>query len=220
MKTIISILFICASVQLANAQKITVTNSSEELGNGYNSAFTVFIPHTTERDVERKWISFLKDNDAKVKSSKKGINGQNAIIKSICPDTLQVFSKITENAEGISLSAAFSKNGTFIAPSTFADDSKMIEKILHSMALPLAKEGLEDKVKVAQKLLEAKISDQEGLEKTNNKLANENEKMKKQTQENEREIKDNEHKISDLKADVENKKTSLDAIKNKSKDLE
>ena len=220
MKTIISILIICATVQLANAQKITVTNSSEELGNGYNSAFTVFIPHTTERDVERKWVSFLKDNDAKVKSSKKGINGQNAIIKSICPDTLQVFSIIAENAEGISLSAAFSKNGTFIAPSTFADDSKMIEKILHSMALPLAKEGLEDKVKAAQKLLEAKISDQEGLEKTNNKLANENEKMKKQTQENEREIKDNEHKISDLKADVENKKTSLDAIKNKSKDLE
>ena len=220
MKYVLTLLAVCLVVTKISAQKISVTTAAVELGNGYNSAFEVFIPHTTVRAVERKWVDFLKDNDAKVKTSKKGINGQNAIIKSICADTLQVFSKITENAEGISLSAAFSKNGTFIAPSTFADDSKMIEKILHSMALPLAKEGLEDKVKVAQKLLEAKISDQEGLEKTNNKLANENEKMKKQTQENEREIKDNEHKISDLKADVENKKTSLDAFKNKSKDLE
>ena len=220
MKKIFSILFVCSSVLLANAQKITVTTSTEELGNGFNSAFTVFIPHTTVRAVERKWVDFLKDNDAKVKTSKKGINGQNAVIKAICPDTLQVFSKIDENAEGISLIAAFSKNGTFISPSTFVDDAKMIDRVLHTIAMPLAKDGLEDKVKAAQKLLDAKISDQEELEKRNTKLANEIEKMKKETQENEREIKDNEHKIIDLKADVENKKTTLENIKNKSKDLD
>ena len=220
MKNILTILLIYLSGLYATAQKISVTTSTEELGSGYNSAYTVFIPHSTERAVEKKWIDFLKDNDAKVKSNKHGINGQNAVIKSICPDTLQVYSKITENADGISLIAAFSKGGTFIAPATFNDDSKMIERMLQGLALPLAKDGLEDKIKAASKGLDGKLRDQESLEKQNEHLASENEKMKNKISDNEREIKDNDHKISDLKVEVENQKNNLDGIKNKAKDLE
>ena len=220
MKNLLLIGVICFTVFSVSAQKISVTTAAAELGNGYNSAFEVFIPHTTEKAVERKWVDFLKDNDAKVKSNKNGINAQNAVIKSICPDTLQVYSKISENAEGITLAAAFSKKGTFIAPATFAVESRMVERILHDLALPLAKDGLNSRIKVATKLLEAKISDHEDFEKRNERLSSENEKMKTQISENEREIKDNEQKISGLKSDIDNQKNNLDSIKNKAKDLE
>ena len=220
MKNILSILFICLTLAEANAQKITVTTSTEELGNGYNTSYTVFIPHTTERAVEKKWIDFLKDGDAKIKSSKHGINGQNAVIRSISSDTLQIYSKITENADGISLSAAFSKNGTFIAPATFDAESRMIERMLHGLALPLAKDGLNSKIKVSTRLMEGKISDNEALEKRNARLVADNEKMKTQISENDREIRDNENKISALKAEMENQKNNLESIKSKARDLE
>lgn len=212
---IISFLWINAS-----AQKVTVITSAEELGNGYNTAFNVLVPHSTEKAVERKWVDFLKDNNGKVKSNKKGINAANALIKSICRDTLQVYSKIAETSEGILLSAAFSKNGTFIAPTTFDVESKMIDKILYELMLPLAKEGLKDKIKDATKILNGKISDNEDLEKRNDRLTSENEKMKSQISDNEREIKDNQNKIADLKAAIENQKNTLESIKSKEKDLE
>ena len=98
MKNILSILFVAISIVNASAQKVNVEPSSLQTDDGYNAAFTVNIPYASLKTVEKKWTSFLKDNNAKVKSSKSEIEGKNATIKAIGPDTLQIFSKIDEGS--------------------------------------------------------------------------------------------------------------------------
>ena len=220
MKNILSILFLVISIGNATAQKVNVESSSLETNDGYNAAFAVSIPHASLKTVERKWSDFLKDNNAKVKSSKSEMNGKNAIIKNIGPDTLQIYSKIDEVVEGVSLTVAVSKRGSYIAPATFPADAKMMERILKDFATPIAKDALDNKISVASKLLGVKMLDLEDMHRRDKRLASDIEKMKVRISENERERKDLEKQMEELSKDVEGKKTGLESIKNMAKDLE
>jgi hypothetical protein len=51
--------------------------------------------------MEKRWTSFLKDNNAKVRTSKGQIKGENTIIKGLGPETLQIFSRLIEDEDGV-----------------------------------------------------------------------------------------------------------------------
>ena len=220
MKSIIWLFVVVISISNAAAQKVTVEHATMNTNDGYNSAFVVFIPHASMRTVEKKWIEFLKDHNAKVKSTRSEISGKNVTMKAIGPDTLQIFSKIDEAPAGVSVTAAVSRGGTYFAPSTFPADTKIIERMLKDFATPIAKESLDDKVSVAAKLLSVKLLDLENLKRTDKRLASEIERMKVEISENERERKDIDKQVSNLDKDIEGQKGNLETIKNMAKDLE
>lgn len=218
MKSILTMMSACLIATQLNAQKLSITNGSENLGGSYNPTFQVFIPHANEKSVEKKWKSLLKDYRAKVKSSKDDINGTNFVLKE--KDTMQVYSRIIENADGITLNAAFSREGVFITPTTDQNDYDMLSKLLHDFALPIAKEGLEKKVDNADDLLKKKSKEHDNLVKRNEKIVKENEKMKEKISDNEREATENETKIGSLKTIIDQQKTAVEDVKSKSKDLQ
>lgn len=202
----------------ANAQKVSVIPGSENLGDGYNPAFKVFIPHANAKTVEKKWNGFLKDYKAKVKSSKDEITAQNFLLPE--RDTLQVFSNISEKDNGVVLNAAFSIEGTFVSPDNLKSDYDLLSKMLHDFALPVAKDALDKKAAEAASILSVKTKEQENLTKRNEQLRNSNEKMKEQINDNEREINDNEQKIGKLKDAVNKQKNEVEEIISKSKELD
>ena len=218
MKTIATIITGCLISFQLNAQKLTINNVSENLGGSYNPALQISIPHASTKTVEKKWNSFLKDYKAKVKSSKDEITGQRFVLKE--KDTMEVYSKITENADGVSLSAAFLRDGTFITSTTDPNDYDMLSKLLHDLALPIAKDGLDKKIEAATEIFEDKTKEHDNLVKRNERLHDDNEKMKGKISDNERETQDNEKKISGLKSAIEQQKSAVEEIKSKSKDLD
>ena len=218
MKSIVSILILSIISIHLNAQKITITNVSENLGGSYNPALQISIPHANTKTVEKKWNSFLKDYRAKVKTSKDEIVGHHFVLKAT--DTLEVFSRITESADGVTLTASFSRDGIFISAITDQTDFDMLSKLIHDMALPIAKDGLDEKIDDAAGAFEGKTKEHDNLIKSNERLQKDNEKMKSRISDNEREINDNEKKIRNLNATLEQQKSGVDEIKSKKKDLE
>ena len=215
LKKICFILALLFVGQYASAQRVKIEHALEQLGDGYNSAFRISIPHATMKSVEKKWNSFIKSNDGKVRSSKGIIKGENLIINGISPDTIMLFSKLLEDADGIMLKVAFRKKGVFVSPESDASYNSRLEQILMDFAFELSREGLNEKLEVATKLLKDSQEEQADLEKSNERLASDNESMKKQISENEATIEENKSKIEELKQKVKGQQGSLDILRGK-----
>lgn len=196
-------------------QRVKIEHALEQLGEGYNSAFRISIPHASMKEVEKKWNGFIKSNDGKARSSKGVIKGENMIINGISPDTIQLFSKILEDADGIMLKVAFLKKGSYVSPESDASYNSRLEQILTDFAFELSRSGLNEKLEIATKLLKDTQEEQADLEKTNEQLSQDNERMKKQITENESSIEENKSKIEDLKLKVKGQQGSLDVLRGK-----
>ncbi|MEP7265526.1 MAG: hypothetical protein ABI772_13555, partial [Bacteroidota bacterium] len=202
MKKIILTVIALFVIQSAFSQSIAITTGMEKLNDEFQSAFNVFIPHSTTKAASRAWVDFLKDHRGKVKTSGSDITSLNAIISEISRDTMQVYAKVSEVANGAVLVVGFQLPSGFITESTHPVEAQAIMKILHDLALPVAKDGLKDKINVAEKAYDSKVKDNESIVKSNEHLRSENEKMQNKIHENEREIKENEQKINTMKTEL------------------
>ena len=200
---------------LTFGQRVKIEHALEQLGEGYNSAFRISIPHASMKDVEKKWNGFIKSNDGKSRSSKGVIKGENMIINGISPDTIQLFSKLQEDAYGVMLKAAFLKNGVYVSPESDAAYNNRLEQLLTDFAFELSRSGLTEKLELATKLLKETQEEQADLEKTNERLAEDNERMKKQISDNESTIEDKKSKVEDLKQKVKGQQGSLEILRGK-----
>jgi hypothetical protein len=219
MKYIYALIIVC-TVNVCYSQRISIEPQMEKIGDDYRQSFKLFIPHSTVKAVSKEWSGFMKDHKGRVKSSNGQLSATNVLMPSVYNDTLQVDAKIVQDPDGVILFAAFSADEINISPTTHPAESETINRMLHDFALPLSKEGLENKISAAEKLFNASIKESEEVAKRNERLAADNEKMKDQIRDNEREIKDNEGKISTLKSQISDNKTALDSIKMKGKELE
>jgi hypothetical protein len=220
MKKVVLIIVALLFNEVSFAQRITVSGGTEKFNDSFQPSFEVFIPHTTTKTALREWSDFLKDHRAKVKTSGDELTGSNAVIPAISKDTLTAYGKVLQRADGVSLIVAFENPYGFISESGNPVEAQTILRILHDLALPLAKDGLKDKISIASKALDSKTKEMEELEKRNVRLHAENEKMQNQIHDNEREIKDNQQKITASKSNVSTAKESLDNVKLKEKELE
>ncbi len=207
-------------VQLTYAQKINITTGMEKLNDEFQEAYNLFVPHVTPKALSKEWASYLKDYKGKLKSSGDEVNSTNAILPMISRDTLQIFARVSPVAEGAVLVVGFQAPAGFISASTNSDESQTIIKLLHDFALPIAKDGLKEKVKAAEKIVESKEKESEEIVKKSDRLRADNEKMQNQINDNERELKDNEKKIGDVKSEIGSAKDALQKVKEKEKDLD
>ncbi len=219
MKKIFMMLLMLLFSASSPAQKISVDYALDQLGEGYNPTFRVKIPHATEKLIDKKWTGFLKDNNAKVRSSKGQIKGENAVIKGLGPETLQIYSRLIEDEDGMLLKVAVEKAGVFVSPTSEPDYHKRLETILLDFALTHARIGLNEKLEDATELLEDNQKEQKNLVKTNERLANDNESMKKKISENENTIKENTKKSEELLLKIEAQQKSLEILRGKYTEL-
>jgi len=153
-------------------QKIQVHEQSEDLGKGKNNALVVSIYGADEGDVEKEWKSLMKDYNAQKISSSKGIMfADNATIKEMGNNTIDIYARFDVKKDGeIELVVAFDLGGAYLSSSAHADKYKIAEKIMHDFAVKLSAEAITDKQKVQQKALDKLNSQQKDLEKDNKNL--------------------------------------------------
>lgn len=205
--------------QFAVAQKVKVENAIDNLGDGYNSSYRVSVPHASEKLLTKRWTSFLDDNKAKVKTSKKVIVGHHTIIKGLGPDTMEVYSTITGEEHNLLLTVAFQRSKGFITTNDAGLD-KQVQSLLRDFALRVSKEGVEERVEEASDLLKSMVKEQSSLTNSNKRMASENERMKKTIETNESNIQKNTTRLEELKTSITSQQGALDNTKALTKELE
>ncbi|HXU28261.1 MAG TPA: hypothetical protein VN698_13605 [Bacteroidia bacterium] len=221
-KHILTIALAISSLQFF-AQDIKVRESNESFSNGGHNALSVTLYVTDANMVEKEWKSKMKDFGYD-KSSEKSNEYffDNVVMKELGNNTMDVYSKVTEqkSEKTVTLTAAFDLGGAYLSSSEHKDKFEYVKKMMHSFAVKITKEEIDDQIKAAGKVLSNIQDKQAGLEKDNKGLAdditNYNQKIKKANEQIEQNKKDIETKKGEVAAQqkvVEGIKAKKESVK-------
>ncbi len=211
-----NLLFIIAilAVNASYAQYSTkVKESKEDIGGGNNKCFAVSVYETNTDDVEKAWEKLMKSYDAKV-SSKKEIFADNALIKDLTNNTVDVFAKCIKKSENeIQFIVAVDLGGAFLNSSEHSSQFKIMEKIIRDFAKKATLDGMDDKVNNQQKVFDKRTKEMESLVKDKEKLGKDIENYKEKIKKAEEDIKQNMNNQSAKQKEVDTEKAKLEELK-------
>jgi hypothetical protein len=151
-----TVLILVANLLLLNtllfAQKIKISEKNENLGGGKHNALLVPIYEADEKTVEKEWKNLLKKYNAKMATIGDEQFGDNAVIKDISNNTIDIYWKLEKAAENSTkLIAAYDLGGAFLSADTHKKEYKIIETIMYDFALGLTKKTVANQLKDAQR---------------------------------------------------------------------
>lgn len=198
--------------------KIKVESKNEKINGGNHPCLVVTIYDASRDDIEKEWKDKMKGYDAKV-SGKDEIFADNALITAISVNACDVYA-YTEKISDTETKFVVG----FLLGETWLDSKSSsysaAEKIVKDFAIEQSKDGIAEKRKAAEKLLEDKKDDQADLEKKNKDLHDDitdyNEKIKKA----EADIKTNEDDQAKKKAEIDAQQKVVDDLKSRENSVE
>lgn len=202
------------AVKFSFAQySIKVKESKDDIGGGNNKCLTVSIYETTIDDVEKAWEKLMKSYNAKV-SSKKEIFADNALIKDLTNNTVDLYAKAIKKSDNeIQFLVAVDLGGAFLNSSEHSSQFKTMEKIVRDFAKKATLDGLENKLNNQQKVFEKRTKELEELIKDKEKLEKDIENYKEKIKKAEDDIKRNIDNQSAKQKEVDAEKIKFEELK-------
>lgn len=206
-------IFLIALIQIVaiagvSAQKIKVAEKNENLGGGKHNALYVPVYETDEKLIEKEWKSLLKRYNAKMATLGDEQFGDNAVIKDISNNTIDIYWKLEKGTENsVRVIAAFDLGGAYLSSGTHGKEYRVIETIMYDFALELTRKTVANQLKEAQKEAEKRDKKLKGLVKDNEDLHKDidNYKAKIQAAENNISLNLNDQKDAKAALDAQNK---------------
>lgn len=193
------------------AQKTVVSSGTTNLSIGNTPSSSVVIDDADLSMVKKKWSSYLKGFDGKLKDSKGEYFLDNAKIKSISSDTLDIYSIVEKSGSSVKVSMAINRNGEFLSSTSQGVDE--MNNLLVKFAVDVKKELKAGAIKVAEKALSKSEKENKELLKSNDKLRKKIKDMKSSISDYERDIDRNSKKADTQSKEVESKKAILEELK-------
>lgn len=214
-KLILAFLLICGSSLLA--QKVDVVENNRNLGGGNHEALVVNIFDVSKEDVEKKWKSELKSMNAKVSTDKDGnLFGDNAVIKDLGNNTMDIYCKITVLKDGaVELAVAVDLGGAFMNSKQHAKEVALFKKKLKDFSVQLTGEAIAAKLKEQKNKLEDLQDEQNKLVKEKQSLDSDIEKYKQKIKDAEANLEKNKQNQEKKVKELEEQKKVVDAIDKK-----
>jgi hypothetical protein len=206
------------SVSSVFAQKIEVRHGSADLGGGENPVSIIEIENATVKDIEKKWTSYIKDHKGKVTRQGDSWFHDNAVVKSIGKDTLDMWSTVKESGKSVVITLAVNSGGNFISNS--GGKHKAVDRFLKDFASETHKHLIGLEIAAAQKLLNAKEKELRQLEKENKNLEKEIDEMKSKIADNERTIKQNNELLDKHKKELNDHDSNVKELEKRMKNLD
>ena len=188
------------SIQISFAQKTVIRNEIAEIAGGSHPASVVTLENTELEKVEKEFSSYLKKQKGKQDKSDGIIFQDNAIVKDISPDTIDIYAAFRTSGKDVTVILAVNRNGQFI--NNERGSERGVETLLYEFAVGFRKEQASAALDVAEKALKVIEKNYEKLVDSTNDLKKENEKMKEKISDNESTIKSNQEQISKNKAEL------------------
>ena len=139
MKRILLVAVLVLTIHTLFAQKIKVNESNEQIGEGSHNALTVSVYQASAEQIEKELKSMMKDYDAKVPSKDGGLFGDNATIKKMSKNTVDMYAKWEKiNETQTKVIVAFDLGGAFLS-SKLADEYRVGKDIVNDFAVKVSK---------------------------------------------------------------------------------
>lgn len=201
------------------AQKVKVKESNESIGEGSHNALVVTLYGVNPSDAEDEFKAFMKEYDGKRSSKGGAIFIDNALIKEMGANTVDIYGKANgkKGDPEITFIVAFDLGGAFLNSSEHKGQFNTAEKIVKDFAVKAIKNAVEEQLKGAQKI-ESKLEDnQKDLEKENKSLNSDIEDYKAKIKRAEDDIVKNKSAQDQKKAEIEAQKKVVGDIETKLK---
>ena len=220
--------FLAASVCLffisfATAQvKTTLKEEVRANSKGSFPALVLIIPNTTGDKVKDTWESFVKNYKGKSNYSKKDkeVFTDDAFIKEMSENTVDIYARIDENAEkGSELTVWFNLGAIYLSQKEFPKQFDVARKILEKFSDKLSADMLEDLLKEEEKALRKLEDDYKDLEKDEERRKKDIIDYKETIRKMEENIKKAEEDIKTKIEEKSKKKTEIDAQNKKVNDV-
>jgi len=212
------LLFAMFAMQLS-AQKIDVKQTRDDFNGQRVDALSVVMKDVDKKTVEKEWTKLVKGFGGKVSTKKRVIFADDASIRAISDNTVDVYARVNAKKDEVELTVAFDLGGAYLNKSAHSSGYNHAEKMIYEFAVNIAKDAVGQQVKVAEKALSSKEKALQKLAKDKKRLESDIEKYKKQIEKAEKEIKQNEKDQTDAEKDIESQKKALDALKKREKDI-
>ena len=203
------------------AQKIKIKETNEAIGEGSHNALVVTLYGVNPSDAEDEFKSFMKKYDGKRSSKNDAVFIDNALIKEMGTNTIDIYGKATGKRADpeITFVVAFDLGGAYLNSSEHKDQYKEAEKIVLEFAIKATKSAITEKLKDAQKV-QSKLEDtQSDLEKENKNLNSDIEDYKAKIKKAEDGIVKNKSAQEKKKAEIEAQKKVVGEIDSKLKSV-
>lgn len=222
MKKLLVLAFAITITFSVSAQKIKVKEANENIGGGNHNSITVTLYDISPSDAVDAFRSFIKKYDGKRSSLDGGVFSDNATIKDMGNNTIDIYGK-AQGKKGdpeITFVIAFDLGGAFLNSSDHKDQYKVAEKIAKEFAINTCKEIVEQKLKDAQRKQSGFEDEQKDLEKENRSLTSDIEDYKAKIKKAEDNIVTNKSNQEKKKAEIETQKKAVSEVETKLKSIE
>lgn len=204
---------VATSLTATFAQKAEVTESAQSMNAGSQNAFSVKLPGTETKDVERAWEKYVKEFGGKTKKDKKTgeFLSNNCAIKKLNGDnTIDISARVSpEGKTDNTLTVWFNLGGAYLSSAAHADKVPFAKEMLMGFANSVSRTMIEDNLKEEQKKLKKEEDKLKDLEKDKKGLDSDIESYKKKIKKAEDDIKKAE---DDIKKNAETQKIQAAAI--------
>lgn len=217
MKKIIILFFATILPSILFAQsKIEIKEQTDDIGGSNHNALVVKIFQCKDELVLKEWKSMMKDFDAKI-SQKKELFADNALIKDMSENTVDVYAKTEMTADGdVIFSVGFDLGGAYMSSSQHPKEFKAAKKIIIEFAKDLSEKGFKERVKLEEKNLITLTKQKEFMNKENETLQKDIEIYKDKIARSEEKIKTNSEANVLKDKEIADQKKLLESIIKKS----
>ncbi len=155
-----------------SAQKIKVAERTANLGGSVHNALAVPVFEADEKTILKEWKSLLRHYGAKSAMLGTEPFGDNAVIKDISNNTIDIYWRVEKGASNTIVMASYDLGGAFLSASTHSKEYRVIETIMYDFALNLTRKTIATQQRDAQRESEKRdrklnrlVSDNQDLHK-------------------------------------------------------
>ena len=198
-----------------------IKEANRSFSQGTQNSLSMDLRKTDTKSVEKEFAKFIGQYKGKTKADKKTgeIFSDNAIIKEMGNNDMDIYAKVTQSGEDNNLTVWFDLGGAYLSSEDHPKEYAIAEKMIMEFAISVSKGMLEDQLKEEEKTMKKLEGDLKKLKKDKEGYEKDIEKAKQLIVQRENDIKtnieDQKNKVTEIEGQsgvVEKLKAKIDKL--------
>lgn len=191
----------------------TLDEKEAEMSLGVNNGLVLYLPLTSNKEVEKNWKEYIKNQKGKVKESKNEVSTLQMTVPTISKNPLDIYS-ISETYNSGTNQVVFINLGTdFISKAKFPTEFEKAREFLFNFGLFVQQNQIKNELEKEEDALKKLTKEEKKLVNQNEGYHDDIERYKKLIKEAEENIEKNVKEQANNKVDQKNKEFDIEYVK-------
>lgn len=198
-----------------------IKEETKSMSNGNNNSFSINLPKSDKKEIEKSWAKFLKKYKGKTDKIKKTEEflSDNAKVENMSDNTVDIYSQVNQEGEDTQITVWYDLGGAYLSSETHPEKVTIARSMLDAFALTVAVSNVEDHLKEEEKSLKKLNGDFKDLKKDKTKLEDDIKKFEKKIEEAKAAIIENETAQKAKEEEIKKQEGMVDKVKMKLKEM-